>query len=153
MSSEIKNAVRHRFDTGENFEALVRAARTVEEENQSTSTSTKGKVQAQQHSVPTEETKLDLILKQMQELQKRMDRLEKEPPASKNDVRCYECRKFGHYRNECPLLEEEPTNWRHAHQKQGGRGRGRGRGRGNSRGKTQGQDTAKDTKGEALNSK
>ena len=134
---ELKNALRHRFDAGEGYERLVRAARVVEEESPKVASDTKSKgktqqvVQQQVQSTSTD-TKLDKVLQQLQRLEGRMDKLEGQgpPPSQTSNTRkkgyCYECGEDSHFRNECPQLGRGPTK----QQTHGGRGRGRGRGRG-----------------------
>ena len=78
-SDKIRNALRHHFDEGSDFEALLRQARILEQEP---STAT-----VQQAVAPQGQDKLDLILKQLTELTTRVQTLElkismsEQPPA------------------------------------------------------------------------
>ena len=67
-SDKIRNALRHHFDEGSDFEALLRQARILEQEP---STAT-----VQQAVAPQGQDKLDLILKQLTELTTRVQTLE-----------------------------------------------------------------------------
>ena len=79
-SDKIRNALRHHFDEGSDFEALLRQARILEQEP---STAT-----VQQAVAPQGQDKLDLILKQLTELTTRVQTLEskmsmsEQPPAA-----------------------------------------------------------------------
>lgn len=123
----IKSALRHKFDAGLDFEALLTAARTVVLEYSPAPTLSPSakvfqpKVQVQQTS--TLESRLDSLSREMSDLK----RLVQQPPrvaqtnpsshprCSDPDVRrnlvasgsCFYCRQAGHFLADCPTLKNK----------------------------------------------
>ena len=117
-NTEIRNALRHRFDNQESFELLVKAARLVESEQPSTKVKKQGHtvhVQQHQQSAVKESVKLDEILEHIKKLEGRLEGLEQ-----KSRPRCYNCGDPSHKKPQCPLLQPAQTVQR------GYRGRRRG---------------------------
>lgn len=130
LDPNLKNGIRHRFDAGEPYQRLLVAARAVEHEAKgkvvagSTSThtptasKTSGKVQMQ---ATTEESKMDRLLKQMEDLSSRMKKLESrretEPTSQKStkpsnsdtttEDACFYCREKGHFIRDCKKLQKK----------------------------------------------
>lgn len=108
-SSYIKSGTRHLFDSGANYSQLVRAARSLEDEetrNQNKST----KKPVQQHSAVVEggNDKLDLILKEIAGLKLKIHNLEHGQAIPEPEKRrCYHCGSEKHLRNKCPDLPEK----------------------------------------------
>ena len=118
----MKNALRHRFDAGESFTALLVAARGVEHERQARQDKKDLDVKPKADAVHTksqqagsEDTKLDLVIKELQQLSTRLQVLESKTsasqsrptPARRDPPECFYCRKKGHMMRDCFALKRK----------------------------------------------
>lgn len=124
----VKDALRHRFDCGEDFRKLLKAARSVEHETRSTTVmhhaakkETHQKqvhVQAVQSGSPLEK-KMDALMKTIEDMNKRIQNLEHTPQPTKGfeankpspgmivspETReCHYCKETGHLIKDCRKL-------------------------------------------------
>ena len=105
---QVKHALRHRFELGQDFHTLLAAARVVEHEIRLGACSTplpKAKqavVQAQ--PTPSLETQLKEITKKLDDMATRMKDLEKKSPSPSEPVErrsCFYCKERGHVIDNC----------------------------------------------------
>ena len=118
---QIKNAIRHQFDSKKSYEDLLVTARVAELETDSEQKTVKA------HQATTVDgamaAKLDMLLAGMDAMEKRMSALEQRqrgPAASRNPAgsyqprpfvgRCYGCGQEGHPRTRCPLNWQPPVS-------------------------------------------
>ena len=99
----VKGALRHKFDSGENFQELLRNGRMLEHEFNTKSASVK--VKAHSAEVPSE---LKAVLDRMEKLEKNMSKLlSKESTTSKNEsppLFCKYCKRTNHTIENCRIL-------------------------------------------------
>ena len=136
-SSDLKNALRHKYDGGETYNNLVLSARELELEN------AERKVRVQEASATTIDTpmarKLDEILSKVSSLEKRLEASEKRSGGTNTQTnstnktnsntsqdrgsakdgrsggrrfpgKCFACGETGHRKWECPLNSQQPAS-------------------------------------------
>ena len=122
----LKNALRHRFDSGQNFQQLLLAARIIEHEAVENTTdvlstdvkvlgsgkSTKAQAQVKSQQSVSHDSKLDDILRKMERLGDRIKGLEeqrKSLPKTTEARACFYCKKDGHLIRDCLKLQRKKT--------------------------------------------
>jgi len=100
---EIKNALRHKYDSGSSFEDLITAARIIEKE-------TPSPIVASVQQTDSSKDKLDTLIKRLEALEAR-DTARANVASVSQDKRdrnnfrprgrCFLCNKLGHYKSQC----------------------------------------------------
>ena len=121
-NSHIKLSLRHKFDSGEDFQSLLVAAMSVELESDFVNYKPKSVKVAQQHqqqaSASGVESKLEEMLKHIKALEKRLgciEELQKKNFSKQKSHQlqksgyCYKCGEDDLYHDECPKLGRGPS--------------------------------------------
>ena len=117
----MKNALRHRFDTGEDFENLLRAARRVECESAPLAvaphSNPRKNVSSHSQVVPSDqETKLDFLIKELEQMKVQLKSLTSNKKAQKTsqrdtgDRKCFYCQSPSHLISSCTKFHENNRN-------------------------------------------